>query len=114
MPAVPVAAGVAVALKETLPVTVVLFVEVQATVGLVFAWLSVIKRIESSVENARSKSERFNTKPSFRCLRTTEWVKATRESSNYREINVWGDRLKLLYMNFKVLYLGAKCNCNLR
>jgi hypothetical protein len=35
---VPVAAGVAVALKATLPVTVVLFVEVQATVGLVFAW----------------------------------------------------------------------------
>ena len=41
MPAVPVAAGVAVALKETLPVTVVLFVEVQATVGLVFAVVKV-------------------------------------------------------------------------
>ena len=35
--AVPVAAGVAVALKETFPATVELLVEVQATVGLVFA-----------------------------------------------------------------------------
>jgi hypothetical protein len=72
MVAVPVAAGVAVALKETFPATVVLLVEVQTTDGLVFAWLSAAKSIESSVENARSNSERFSTKPSFRCLRTTE------------------------------------------
>ena len=39
--AVPVAAGVAVALKETFPATVVLFVEVQTTEGLVFAVVNV-------------------------------------------------------------------------
>jgi hypothetical protein len=37
MVAVPVVEGVAVAFKETLPARVALFVEVQATEGLVFA-----------------------------------------------------------------------------
>jgi hypothetical protein len=59
---VPVAAGAAVALKETLPATVALFAEVQATVGISFAWLWVAKKKLVSVNVAISKIKRLNTK----------------------------------------------------
>jgi hypothetical protein len=59
---VPVAAGAAVALREITPVRVELFAEVQATIGISFAWLWVAKKKLVSVNVAISKVKRLNTK----------------------------------------------------